>query len=165
MEIKVADNQQEILERYVNQKLGLTVLMNYQWGVERFSCVKAVNEALQEAGFKKVNKEQAGRIFIMINTSVLDHDFMERVFGEGIQHDYYGEGMDYLKSNKSCLTYFLTVDGILLGVNLDHRGTGTEVETNLTDKQYHTVCKGIMELVAKHDAEKLKHIIQMFKRV
>jgi hypothetical protein len=85
-------------------------------------------------------------IGIFLFTSVFDADVLQKLFGDPLFHDEFGEGFEgeydeetdeYTEpENKyGFASYFVNIDGVKFHIGYDHRGTTMEVERETTPEK------------------------------
>jgi hypothetical protein len=85
-------------------------------------------------------------IGIFLFTSVFDDDVLQKLFGDPLFHDEFGEGFEgeydeetdeYTEpENKyGFASYFVEIDGVKFHIGYDHRGTTMEVEEGTTPEK------------------------------
>ena len=154
----------EYLENYVSGRLNLTNLLNFLFknGINSYGSI--VNNVggylLQKLGYDKLHISQktrkkkfirsnSGWAFNMFFTSLLNGEVLKNMFAYGnpTYHDKFGEGGDEFDNigGKSYASYFLRINGIVLHVGYDHRGTRIEIQSDITNDELIEVLKTLVD--------------------
>ena len=97
---------------------------------------------------------------IFFLTSTLSPEVMQKLWGDPVFHDEFGEGFEgeyddetdetSEPENKSQFaSYFVEIDGVKLHIGYDHRGTSFEAEVGTTPDKLSSVLKNLVDKVVE----------------
>ena len=99
--------------------------------------------------------------FFMTGSGGLDDKSLDKMFGDPVYHQEFGEGFhgdydelldtrhpptDERKQKNSYASYFLTINGVKTHIGFDHRGTSIEMEQGTTPKNAFNVIKSLIDI-------------------
>lgn len=94
----------------------------------------------------KTNKENIERyIGTLFLTSYLDEESLKKMFGEPIRHSEFGEGFSP-RRKYYCCSYFVNIDGHILHISYDNRGTSIECEDKLEPIVVFDIMKKLVDM-------------------
>lgn len=176
MNLILQPSQEKALNDYLSPQANhCTPIINFFLSDKRYSSKyfkDLYREILKGAGIKLKKRDSSisseTSLFIYINTSLLNINVMQKVFGEGINHSKFGEGADGEKElikaldGEDCKSYFLTdKNNNFYHITIDHRGTSIELPINTTPKIFAEFQKDIFKLVHKYNKKGLDYIVKL----
>lgn len=84
-------------------------------------------------------------IGILFITGYLNEQNLKKMFGEPIKHSEFGEGFER-KRKYECCSYFVEVNGNILHITFDQRGTSIECEEKLTPIETFDTIKKLIDI-------------------
>lgn len=158
----------EYMDQYINgNNLRLTSMLNtlYREGVDTATEVmdNVGGHIIDNLGYDKLHispqyrsetyfKNNNRWAFTVYFTSLMDGDVLRDTFRLPIYHDNFGEGGDdfYDLQDRSYASYFLRIDGTIIHVGYDHRGTRIELPENTSSLDLIRILKTLFDETSIH---------------